>query len=73
MRGVSVFGEVVTWAILSGTVFSSGTGVLNLTTGAFTRTGAAVNQLGIYGLDSAIMASLRVTQGTMPATTAPRR
>lgn len=33
--------------------------MFNLTTGAFTRTGIASNQLAIYGLDTAMIATLR--------------
>ena len=52
-------GPFSAWQRLSGTVFSAGTGTFNLTTGAFTRTGAAVNQLVVYGTDMAIMTTLR--------------
>ena len=40
--------------------------------GVITRTGVVVNQLGIYGTDSAIMASVRVGAGVPHATTARR-
>jgi hypothetical protein len=42
-----------------GTVYSAGAGTLNLATGTFTRSGAAVNQVAVYGIDSMIMAMLR--------------
>lgn len=37
-----------------GTVYTAGAGSINLATGAFTRTGPAVNQLGWYGVDAVI-------------------
>ena len=52
-------GPFSVWQRLSGTVFSAGAGSFNLATGAFTRTGVAINQIGIYGVDSIIMASVR--------------
>jgi hypothetical protein len=57
---VSRIGPFSAWQRLSGTVFSAGAGSFNLATGVFTRTGPAMNQLAIYGVDSAIVASLRV-------------
>jgi hypothetical protein len=56
---VSPIGPFSAWQRMSGAVFSAGAGSFNLTTGAFTRSGAAVNQLVIYGIDSAIVASVR--------------
>lgn len=56
---VSPIGPFSGWQRLSGAVFSAGAGSFNLTTGAFTRSGAALNQLVIHGIDSAIVASLR--------------
>jgi hypothetical protein len=47
------------WQRSFGTVYSAGAGAFNLTTGTFSRMGAATNQLFIYGLDSAIIATLR--------------
>jgi len=57
---VRPLGPFSLWQRVNGTVFSAGAGSFNLTTGAFTRTGAAVNQLGIYSLDSALMSLMRV-------------
>jgi hypothetical protein len=51
------------WQRLSGTVFSAGAGSFNLATGAFVRSGPAVNQLVVYGLDTAIMAMVRGAPG----------
>jgi hypothetical protein len=50
---------------LNGTVFSAGTGMFNLSTGVFTRTGAAMHQIGIYAVDSAIMATVKATPGAV--------
>ncbi len=47
------------WQAINGTVFSAGTGSFNLATGVFTRTGAATNQIMVYGIDSVIMATVR--------------
>ena len=47
------------WQRINGTVFSAGTGTFNLTTGAFTRTGIAGNQLFVYGFDTAVVATIR--------------
>lgn len=57
---VSRIGPFTAWQQLNGTVFSAGAGSFNLATGVFTRTGPAVNQLVIYGIDSAVVASMRV-------------
>ncbi len=57
---VSRIGPFTAWQQLNGTVFSAGTGSFNLATGVFTRTGPAVNQLVLYGIDSAVVASMRV-------------
>lgn len=56
---VNRIGPFSAWQRLHGTVFSAGTGSFNLTTGAFTRSGTAVNQIGIYLFDSVVMASMR--------------
>lgn len=56
---VQPIGVFSAWQRLSGTVFSAGTGMFNLSTGAFTRTGVAANQLVIYSLDAAMMAGVR--------------
>jgi hypothetical protein len=53
-------GPLSLWQRVNGTVFSAGAGSFNLTTGVFTRTGAAVNQLAIYGLDSGLVSLMRV-------------
>jgi hypothetical protein len=58
---VQPMGPFSAWQRLSGTVFSAGTGTLNLATGTFTRTGVATNQLVIYGTDMAVMTALRAT------------
>jgi hypothetical protein len=57
---VRPIGPLTAWQRINGTVFSAGAGSFNLSTGAFTRSGAATNQLVLYGIDSAIAASLRV-------------
>jgi hypothetical protein len=57
------------WQRLNGTVFSAGTGVFNLATGTFTRTGIAANQLLIYGIDTAIMATMRVAPAILGPST----
>lgn len=56
---VSPIGPFSAWQSLNGTVFSAGAGSFNLATGVFTRSGPALNQLAVYGIDSAIMASVR--------------
>jgi hypothetical protein len=61
---VQPMGPFSLWQRLNGTVFSAGTGMFNLSTGVFTRTGVAAHQLGIYALDSGIMA---VVRGAPPA------
>ena len=66
---VQPMGIFSTWQRLNGTVFSAGAGVFNLTTGTFTRTGAATNQLIIYALDSGIMATVRAAPGVVDAAT----
>lgn len=64
---VSPLGPFSAWQRINGTVFSAGAGSFNLTTGVFTRSGPAVNQIAIYSIDTAIMASVRaapaITQG----------
>lgn len=66
---VKPIGPFTAWQRINGTVFSAGTGSFNLTTGVFTRTGAAVNQIAIYGIDSAIMTSVRA----LPAELDPQK
>lgn len=66
---VQPLGPFSAWQRLNGTVFSAGAGSFNLATGAFTRTGPAVNQLAIYGIDSAVMATMRAAPAM---TTDPR-
>jgi hypothetical protein len=56
---VNPIGPFSAWQRLNGTVFSAGAGTFNLATGAFTRSGNAVNQLFLYGFDSMIMATAR--------------
>ncbi len=56
---VSPMGPFSAWQRINGTVFSAGTGSFNLATGVFTRSGPAVNQIAIYTIDTAIMASVR--------------
>lgn len=64
---VQPLGPFSLWQRMSGTVFSAGAGSLNLSTGVFTRTGVATNQLVVYGTDAAVMASLRATPGLTDA------
>ena len=64
---VQPMGIFSSWQRLNGTVFSAGTGFFNLATGTFTRTGAAINQLAIYGIDAAMMTTMRAA----PAVIAP--
>jgi hypothetical protein len=64
---VTRIGPFSAWQRLSGTVFSAGAGSLNLATGVFTRSGPAINQLFIYGVDTAIAASLRAAPYTPDA------
>lgn len=56
---VSPMGPFSAWQRINGTVFSAGAGGFNLATGVFTRSGPAVNQIAIYTIDTAIMASVR--------------
>jgi hypothetical protein len=65
---VQPMGIFSSWQRLNGTVFSAGTGMFNLSTGAFTRTGAAVNQLVIYSTDAAVMATVRAAPGALDIT-----
>ncbi len=60
-RVPAVVGPFTAWQRLSGTVYSAGAGTVNLTTGAFSRTGPAVNQIFIYGLDATLTTGLHVT------------
>lgn len=62
---VQPMGVFSAWQRLNGTVFSAGTGMFNLSTGAFTRTGVAANQLVIYSTDAAAMAMVRAAPGAM--------
>ena len=64
---VQPMGPMSAWQRLTGTVFSAGAGSFNLETGVFTRTGVAINQLGVYGTDMAIMATVRAAPGLMDA------
>jgi len=57
----AVVGPFTGWQRAFGTVYSAGAGSINLTTGAFTRTGVAWNQVVWYGTDAAINATLRIT------------
>jgi hypothetical protein len=66
---VQPMGPMTAWQRLGGTVFSAGAGTLNLQTGVFTRTGVAINQLGIYGTDMAIMTTVRAAPGLIDAAT----
>jgi RHS repeat-associated protein len=52
-RVPAVVGPGTAWQRAMGTVYSAGAGSLNLTTGAFSRTGVAWNQvLNFYGMDA---------------------
>lgn len=62
---VQPMGLFSAWQRVNGTVFSAGTGMFNLSTGAFTRTGVAVNQLVIYSTDAAAMATVRAAPGAL--------
>jgi hypothetical protein len=64
----SPIGPFSAWQRINGTVFSAGAGSFNLETGVFTRSGAAVNQIAVYGIDSAIMASMRAAPALTPQT-----
>lgn len=68
---VQPIGPFSAWQRLSGTVFSAGAGTFNLTTGTFTRTGMATNQLVFYGTDMAIMASVRAAPAMFEAASRP--
>lgn len=68
---VQPIGPMSLWQRLSGTVFSAGAGSLNLETGVFTRTGAAVNQLTVFGIDTAAMVSVRATPGLVDSLAQP--
>jgi len=58
-RVPAVVGPITAWQRASGTVYSAGAGSINLTTGVFTRTGPATNQIVIYGLDATMNMALR--------------
>jgi hypothetical protein len=60
---VQPMGLFSAWQRVNGTVFSAGTGMFNLSTGAFTRTGVGINQLVIYSTDAAAMAVVRAAPG----------
>lgn len=62
---VQPMGLFSAWQRVNGTVFSAGTGMFNLSTGTFTRTGVAVNQLVIYSTDAAAMATVRAAPGAL--------
>jgi hypothetical protein len=64
-------GTFSTWQRLNGTVLSAGTGMFNLSTGAFTRTGVAANQLVVYSTDAAAMAMVRAAPGAMDIASPP--
>ncbi len=72
---VRPIGPFTGWQAINGTVFSAGAGSFNLTTGVFTRSGPAVNQLVFYGIDSAIMAGMRAAPAVIqtPNGATPRR
>jgi len=58
-RVPAVVGPFTAWQRASGTVYSAGAGSINLATGAFTRTGPAMNQIFIYGFDATINMTVR--------------
>ncbi|MEO1364391.1 MAG: hypothetical protein AAFU86_11515 [Pseudomonadota bacterium] len=58
---VQPMGPISGWQRLNGAVFSAGVGTFNMQTGVFTRTAPAMNQLAIYGIDSAVMATMRTS------------
>lgn len=62
---VHPLGPISIWQRANRTVFSAGTGMFNLSTGAFTRTGAATNQLFIYSVDTGIVAAVRGSAGAV--------
>lgn len=64
---VQPMGLFSAWQRFNGTVFSAGAGSFNLATGAFTRTGPAVNQIFVYGFDSLIMATARSASAIDPS------
>lgn len=64
---VQPLGPISLWQRSFGTVYSAGTGMFNLSTGVFTRTGMAMNQLVLYSLDSAIMVTVRGAPGVLDA------
>ena len=68
---VRPIGPFSAWQRWNGTVFSAGAGTFNLATGAFTRTGPAVNQLFVYSFDSLILATAR-SAGAVTDLTTPR-
>jgi RHS repeat-associated protein len=57
-----VTGPFTGWQRSFGTVYTAGAGTINLTTGAFTRTGVGWNQLGWYGIDAVTNLMLRGSQ-----------
>ena len=59
-RSPAVVGPITTWQRASRAYYSAGAGSVNLTTGVFTRTGPAVNQLIFYGTDVAITTSVNI-------------
>jgi RHS repeat-associated protein len=58
-RVPAVVGPVTAWQRISGTVYTAGAGTVDLTTGAFARSGVAWNQVAMYGYDAAINMALR--------------
>jgi hypothetical protein len=59
-RVPAVIGPISAWQRLSGTVYTAGAGTIDLTTGVFARSGPAVNQLVIYGLDATVTTTTRI-------------
>jgi hypothetical protein len=70
-RAPLVIGPITTWQRVTGAVFTEGAGSINLTTGVFTRTGAATNQIVLYGLDTAMNFGPRVFLAGVDAYTEP--
>ena len=67
-RVPGVIGPFTTWQRLSGTVYSAGAGTINMTTGAFTRTGAAWNQIFIYSFDATLTSTLHLAPALLSNT-----
>ena len=60
----AVVGPFTAWPRAFGTVYTAGAGSINLTTGVFTRTGPAWNQIFLYGVDASFNALARGGQLT---------